>query len=196
MVVLTRLVAGIDEAGRGPLAGPVIAAAVVIEPGKPLPPVRDSKQLSPEQRLELFEAIQKQSEAWAIGRAEVYEIDNLNIFQATLIAMQRAVAALSIQPHRIYVDGTHCPEVPYPISAIPIPQGDQLMPVISAASIIAKVVRDQEMLLLDQQYPKYGFAQHKGYPTEHHQKALLQYGPTPHHRRSFTPVRKLLDMID
>lgn len=186
--------AGVDEAGRGPLAGPVIAAAVVFFPFCELPLFKDSKQLSPKQRLHFFTLIQKEAIAFAIGRAEVHEIDSLNIHHSTLLAMQRAVLALPQLPSRIYVDGCHAPLLPSRVHTIP--KGDEWMPLISAASILAKVTRDQEMLLLDREYPQYGFAHHKGYPTEAHHHALQKYGATPHHRRSFGRVRKILNMVN
>lgn len=179
------LTAGIDEAGRGPLAGPVLAAAVILNPQKMIPGLADSKMLSEKKREALFPLIQEQAFAWAIGRAEVAEIDQLNIFHASLLAMQRAVLALPIAPERALFDGTHCPSLPCTTQAII--KGDQKIPAISAASILAKVFRDREMQIFDQQYPEYGFAQHKGYGTHMHHIALKRFGPCPLHRKSFNP---------
>ena len=179
--------AGVDEAGRGPLAGPVIAAAVILKNAYRIKGLDDSKLLTAKRREELFEQIQEQAVAWAVGRAEVEEIDSLNIFQATLLAMQRAVAALPIAPELVLVDGAHTPIFGVPAAAIV--DGDQHVPVISAASIMAKVTRDREMLALDTIYPHYGFAQHKGYGTAMHLKAIKQQGPCLIHRRSFAPIK-------
>lgn len=177
------LIAGIDEVGRGPLAGPVVAAAVILDPNKPIDGLADSKKLSPKRREELFTIIQKQSLAWAIGRAEVHEIDKLNIFHASLLAMRRAALKLPVKPDKVVVDGKHCPDIPYPAEAII--NGDQTVPVISAASILAKVIRDLEMQVYDAYYPEYGFAAHKGYGTKQHFAAIKKYNITPLHRRSF-----------
>ncbi|MGE3482274.1 MAG: ribonuclease HII [Gammaproteobacteria bacterium] len=184
------LVAGVDEAGRGPLAGPVVAAAVILDPNRPIAGVNDSKLLSAPRRLRLEAAIQAQALAWALGRAEVEEIDRLNILQATLLAMQRAVAALDPAPRRALVDGDRCPRLACPAQAIV--KGDQKVAAIAAASILAKVARDREMEALDALYPGYGLARHKGYPTRDHVEALQRLGVTPIHRRSFAPVRDLL----
>lgn len=185
---------GVDEAGRGPLAGPVVAAAVILAPGKRLSGLTDSKLLTPQQRERLFALIQTHALAWAIGRAEVAEIDHLNIFHATLLAMQRAIAALPITPQHVLVDGTHCPPgLPYPCDAII--GGDRKIAAIAAASILAKVTRDREMVTWDQQFPGYGLAQHKGYSTPQHLEALQRLGATPIHRRSFQPVAALLETI-
>ena len=162
--------AGVDEAGRGPLAGPVIAAAVILDPGMPVNGLKDSKKLSPKRRESLALMITEKSIAWAVGRAEVDEIDNLNILQASLLAMQRAVTALHITPDFVRVDGLYCPDLVCPIEAVV--QGDDKIPEISAASIIAKVTRDHEMIALDNKFPGYGFARHKGYPTREHLLAL------------------------
>ncbi len=185
-----KLVAGVDEAGRGPLAGPVIAAAVILNPDKPISGLKDSKRLSARKREQLACEIYEKSMAWAICRADVYEIDNLNILQASLLAMRRAVIALTIQPNIVLVDGLHCPDLDYQVKAIV--RGDSTIPSISAASIIAKVTRDHEMIELDNKYPGYGFAVHKGYPTKAHLLALEQLGVSPIHRRSYAPVRRLL----
>lgn len=183
------LVAGVDEVGRGPLAGPVLAAAVILDPVRPIEGLADSKMLSEKKREVLFPVIQSSVLAWGLGRAEVEEIDRINIFQASLLAMQRAVLALPIQPEHVLVDGKYCPYLPYTVEAII--KGDQKIPAISAASILAKVIRDREMVALDAVYPGYGFAQHKGYGTEKHMAALNHLGPCPQHRRSFAPVRLL-----
>ena len=182
-------ICGIDEAGRGPLAGPVVAAAVVLAPDRPIAGLRDSKQLSPAQRERLADAIRDSALAWAIGRAEPAEIDRLNILAATLLAMRRAFAGLNLRPAHALVDGNRCPALPCECEAVV--RGDASVPVISAASILAKVVRDAEMLALDADWPGYGFAIHKGYPTRLHLEALARLGPSAVHRRSFGPVRRL-----
>ena len=184
-------VAGVDEVGRGPLAGPVVTAAVILDPDRPIAGLADSKALSEKRREALFDEIKEKAMAWAIGRAEVEEIDELNILQATLLAMQRAVAGLDVTPNHVLVDGNRCPELP--CSSEAIIKGDGTVPVISAASIIAKVTRDREMVVMDEEYPGYGLAGHKGYPTKAHIAALEVLGVTPIHRRSFAPVRRLLD---
>ncbi|HHI94341.1 MAG TPA: ribonuclease HII [Gammaproteobacteria bacterium] len=183
-------VAGVDEVGRGPLAGPVVTAAVILDPEQPISGLADSKALSEKKREALFDEIRKKAKAWAIGRAEVEEIDKINILQATMLAMQRAVAGLALQPGHVLVDGNRCPELPCTAEAII--KGDGKVPAISAASIIAKVTRDREMVLLDVRYPGYGLAGHKGYPTKAHMTALQDLGATPIHRRSFAPVRRVL----
>jgi ribonuclease HII len=181
------LIAGVDEAGRGPLAGPVISAVVVLNPQKPIIGLQDSKKLTAKQRERLFTEICNNALAFAIGRAEVEEIDKWNILQATLLSMRRAVASLSLKPTQVLVDGNQNPQLPYPTRCIV--QGDQLEAVISAASILAKVTRDREMLALDKQFPGYGFAQHKGYGTKAHLEALNILGACVIHRQSFAPVR-------
>jgi ribonuclease HII len=186
------LVAGVDEAGRGPLAGAVFAAAVILDPERPLDGLNDSKLLSAERRADLFGRICADSLAWAIGRADVEEIDTLNILQATFLAMQRAVAGLRVAPQQVLVDGNCCPKLSCPAQAIV--DGDRLVPAISAASILAKHARDEEMAALDLRYPGYAFAKHKGYGTVEHLAALRALGPSPIHRRSFRPVRDLLTM--
>lgn len=183
-------VAGVDEAGRGPLAGPVIAAAVILDPARRLAGLADSKTLSAARREGVALDIRGGALAWAIGRAEVEEIDRHNILNASLLAMQRAVQALGLAPHAVLVDGNRCPVLECPARAIV--RGDALVPAISAASILAKVARDAEMLALDARYPGYGLARHKGYPTRAHLKCLQRLGPSPVHRRSFAPVRALL----
>lgn len=182
-----KIIAGVDEAGRGPLAGPVIAAAVILDVNRPIKGLKDSKQLSEKRREELFAEITECCVAYAVGRAEVAEIDAINILQATMQAMRRAVLSLSLQPDLVLVDGNRLPDLPYAAEAIV--QGDQLIDAISAASIIAKVVRDREMIALDALYPEYGFAKHKGYSTALHILALEQYGATVVHRQSFAPMR-------
>jgi ribonuclease HII len=189
---LPALTAGVDEAGRGPLAGSVIAAAVILDPQRPIAGLNDSKLLSASQRERLFPLIQESALAWAIGRAEVAEIDQLNIFQATLLAMRRAVLALTVVPQHAVFDGTHCPKLLINCTTEAIIKGDQNVAAISAASILAKVTRDHEMALFDQQYPGYGFAQHKGYGTEAHRQAIVSLGPCVIHRRSFRGVKEYL----
>jgi ribonuclease HII len=184
------LVCGVDEAGRGPLAGPVVAAAVVLAPDRPIAGLRDSKQLSSAQREDLAAQIRAGALAFGIGRAEAEEIDRLNILRATLLAMRRAVEGLSVPLVRALVDGNRCPDLPCACQAIV--RGDASVPAISAASILAKVARDAEMVVLDAAWPGYGFAVHKGYPTRLHLEALARLGPTAVHRRSFGPVRRLL----
>ncbi|CAK0773556.1 RNase HII [Gammaproteobacteria bacterium] len=188
---MTILVAGVDEAGRGPLAGPVYAAAVILDPARPITGLADSKKLSPLRREVLAATIRERALAYAVARAEVEEIDRLNILQASLLAMHRAVAELSVAPQLILVDGNRCPAgLPCPARAIV--KGDATEPAISAASILAKVARDIVMLELEAVWPGYGFARHKGYPTADHMEALVRLGPCPEHRRSFAPVRKVL----
>ena len=184
-----RLVAGVDEVGRGPLAGDVVAAAVILAESHP-DGVTDSKMLTPERREVLAERIRDEAVSWALGRATVAEIDELNILQASLLAMRRAVEALPIQPSLVLVDGNRLPKWPYEARAIV--KGDLTEPSIGAASILAKVQRDGEMMTLNQQYPGYGFDRHKGYPTKVHLAALEQLGVCPAHRKSFGPVRRLL----
>lgn len=184
------LAAGVDEAGRGPLAGPVIAAVVILHPDRPLPGLADSKKLSELQRERLFPLIQEHAIAFAIGRAEVEEIDAINILQATLLAMQRAVLQLNVIPDHVLIDGQHAPILPFTTRTII--KGDQTVAAISAASILAKVTRDREMCEWHQRYPEYGFADHKGYGTERHLEALRKHGATVIHRRSFAPVREVL----
>jgi ribonuclease HII len=189
--LVEELVAGVDEVGRGPLCGPVVTAAVILDPSRPILGLNDSKKLSESRREQLFEEIQAKALAWCIARAEVEEVDRLNILHATMLAMQRAVAGLSVTPRLALVDGNRCPSLPMPSAAVI--KGDSKVPAIAAASILAKVSRDREMCALDACYPGYGIAVHKGYPTPFHLQALLRLGPTPIHRRSFAPVRALLD---
>lgn len=187
--LVTRLVAGVDEAGRGPLAGPVVAAAVILGP-QPIAGLGDSKQKSERQRDRLFDVITAEAVAIGVGRAEVEEIDSLNIFRASLLAMQRAVEALAIAPDEAVIDGLHCPALACPATAVV--GGDASVAAISAASIIAKVTRDRIMLALHLDFPDYGFAQHKGYPTAAHVAALERCGASSVHRTSFAPVRRVL----
>lgn len=187
------LIAGVDEVGRGPLAGPVVAAAVILDPTRPIAGLADSKKLSPARREQLSVEIRAKAWAWALGRAEVAEIDRLNILHASLLAMRRAVAALSIAPDQALVDGNRCPKLACPCEAIV--KGDATVPVIGAASILAKVARDAELRQLHDRYPQYDFARHKGYPTAAHLDALRRHGPCPEHRRSFAPVAALLQTV-
>ncbi len=183
-------IAGIDEVGRGCIVGPVVTAAVILDPEQPIAGLTDSKKLSEKQRQRLAEHIKASALSWAIARAEASEIDRINILQATLVAMQRAFARLDVRPDYVMVDGNRLPQLDCPAEAVV--QGDLLIAEISAASILAKVARDDEMLTLDRFYPGYGFAVHKGYPTARHLAALQQLGITPQHRRSFAPVKKYL----
>lgn len=185
------LVAGVDEVGRGPLCGAVVTAAVILDPARPISGLNDSKKLSEARREQLFDEIREKALAWCIARAEVEEIDRLNILQATMLAMQRAVEGLSVTPRLALIDGNRCPKLQVPTAAVV--KGDSQVPAIAAASILAKVSRDREMHQLDQLYPGYGIAGHKGYPTPVHLEALRRLGPTPIHRRSFEPVRVLLE---
>lgn len=186
-----RLVAGVDEVGRGPLAGAVVAAAVILDPAHPIEGLTDSKKLSEKKREALFVEIKAKALAWAVGRAEVEEIDEINILQASLLAMKRAVEALDPAPEHALVDGNKLPKLP--CSADAIIKGDLTEPCISAASIIAKVTRDREMVEMDKKYPGYGLARHKGYPSKAHMEALLELGVTEIHRRTFGPVTRLLE---
>lgn len=190
---MDQIIVGLDEAGRGPWAGPVVAAAVILDPSKPIAGLTDSKKLTEIKRNKLFDEIKQKSLAWAIASAEVDEIDSLNILQASFLAMQRAVQQLAIKPTYAFVDGNLLPDLGIPGKAII--EGDLLEPCISAASILAKVYRDQQMILLEEQYPGYGFAKHKGYGTKVHQQALKQLGPSVIHRKSFKPIKALLDVI-
>jgi ribonuclease HII len=192
MTLSILLLCGVDEAGRGPLAGPVSAAAVILDPARPIDGLADSKKLSEKQRDLLAPLIRERALAWAVAYASVAEIDTLNILQATLLAMRRAILALPIQPQHILVDGLYCPETGIPSEAIV--KGDSKVAAISAASILAKTARDALMLDLHGQYPQYGFAAHKGYPTAAHLAALRKYGVSDLHRRSFKPVRDLLSV--
>jgi ribonuclease HII len=184
------LVAGVDEAGRGPLAGPVVAAAVILDDLKPIAGLADSKTLSPRQRERLSAEIHARALCFSVAQASVEEIDRLNILQATLLAMRRAVMGLRLKPHKVLVDGNRLPTLD--IVAEAVVQGDRKVPAISAASILAKVARDRWCLQIDAEYPAYGFAAHKGYGTAQHLLALQTHGATPWHRRSFSPVAQVL----
>jgi ribonuclease HII len=183
--------AGVDEVGRGPLAGDVVAAAVILDPRRPVAGLRDSKKLSAVRRQELALEIRECALAWSVARATVAEIDEHNILQASLLAMHRAVLALIPQPTYVLVDGNRLPRWEY--ASEPVVKGDDRVPAIAAASILAKVQRDGELVALEQLYPGYGFAAHKGYPTKAHLEALKRLGVTPVHRRTFGPVRALLE---
>lgn len=189
----THLVAGVDEVGRGPLVGAVVTAAVILDPSRPIVGLNDSKKLSEKRRLALFDEIKEKALCWSLGRAEPHEIDELNILHATMLAMQRAVAGLSIVPEYVLIDGNRCPALP--MSSMAVVKGDSRVAEISAASILAKVTRDAEMAELDKVLPQYGFAQHKGYPTPFHLEALALHGATEHHRRSFAPVKRALGLV-
>ncbi len=187
---MVELDCGVDEAGRGPLAGPVVAAAVILDPEYFIPGLADSKKLSEKRREQLYLEICEHALCWSLGRAEAQEIDQINILQASLLAMQRAVEGLQIKPQHALVDGNRLPKLSCKAQAIV--KGDAKVACISAASIIAKVTRDREMVALDIKYPGYGFARHKGYPTRQHLQALENLGVTHLHRHSFAPVRRLL----
>ena len=187
-----KLIAGVDGVGRGPLVGAVVTAAVILDPQKPIMGLTDSKKLSEKKRLVLAEEIKEKALCWSLGRAEPEEIDSLNILHATMLAMQRAVEGLSITPDFVLIDGNRIPNLSMPAQAVV--KGDALVQEISAASILAKVTRDLEMAELDKQFPEYGFAKHKGYPTALHFEKLSQYGATPFHRKSFAPVARCLNL--
>ena len=186
-------IVGVDEVGRGPLAGAVVTAAVILNPNKPIVGLADSKKLTAKQRERLEPLIKEHALAWAIGRAEPEEIDQINILQATLLAMKRAVEGLSIMPTEALVDGNQAPDLNRPVTTVI--KGDQSEPAIAAASIIAKVARDSEMVEMEAKYPGYGFAKHKGYPTQQHQQALMELGVTDIHRRSFKHVQIALQQV-
>ena len=188
-----KIVAGVDEAGRGPLAGPVVAAAVILDPARPVQGLADSKVLQPAERQELAALIRERSLCSAVAWADSEEIDSINILQASLLAMRRAVLGLEVRPEHIQVDGDRCPSLRGTgvcSSVEAVVQGDARIPAISAASILAKVYRDEWMQRLDGIYPEYGFSTHKGYGTSEHRRALEEYGPCPEHRRSFRPIRE------
>jgi ribonuclease HII len=185
------VICGVDEAGRGPLAGPVVAAAVILDPTRPIDGLRDSKQLSAARRERLADAIRERALGWAVARASVAEIDRQDILRAALLAMRRAVAALPIAPTLARIDGNQPPRLACGVELIV--GGDALEPCISAASILAKTVRDADMLRLHAHFPQYGFDRHKGYPTAEHVELLQRHGPCPAHRRSFAPVRRVLE---
>lgn len=190
-------ICGVDEAGRGPLVGSVVAGAVVLDPHNPIEGLKDSKKLTPAKREFLYEQIMEKAKAWGIGEASPVEIDEINILQATMLAMRRAIEDLTTRlggwPDKALIDGNRCPELP--ISAEAIIKGDAKEPAISAASILAKVTRDRQMQLLHQRHPEYGFAQHMGYPTQAHFAALQKFGACSEHRKSFAPVSKVLEAI-
>lgn len=190
---MTKLIAGVDEVGRGPLVGAVVAAAVILDPKKPVAGLADSKKLSEKKRNQIAAQIRESALAYCVAQAEVAEIDSLNILHASMLAMQRAVEGLTPQPDWVKVDGNRCPKWSYPSEAIV--KGDSKVAEISAASILAKVARDQQMVQLHEQYPEYGFAQHKGYPTALHLEKLQQHGALPEHRRSFKPVQRVLGIL-
>lgn len=187
-----KLIAGVDEVGRGPLVGAVVTAAVILDPNKPIEGLTDSKKLTEKKRESLAEEIKEKALSWTIARADADEIDELNILHATMLAMQRAVAHLNTQPDFVLIDGNRCPTLPMPSQAVV--KGDLRVAEISAASILAKVARDNEMKELDKLYPDFGFAKHKGYPTKLHFEMLAKFGPTPQHRQSFKPVKKALGL--
>ena len=192
LIVPDGLVCGVDEAGRGPLAGPVVAAAVILDPARPIAGLNDSKKLSAKKRVALAGLIRERALAWAVAEASVEEIDQLNILHASMLAMQRAVAALQVTPERALIDGNRCPSLAMPAEAVV--QGDAKVAAIAAASILAKTVRDEGMLVLHAQYPHYGFDRHMGYPTAAHCAALAVHGVSPVHRRSFAPVARQLSL--
>ena len=186
-----QLIAGVDEAGRGPLIGSVVAAAVILDPSLPIEGLNDSKKLTAKKREKLFEEIQQKALAWSIAEASHEEIDEINILQATMLAMQRAVAGLKVQADLVRIDGNRCPDLSLPCEAVI--GGDALHQEISAASILAKVARDRQMQELDAEYPAYGFAKHNGYPTKAHMEAIEVHGVLAQHRRSYKPIRLILE---
>ena len=188
------LVAGVDEVGRGPLCGAVVTAAVILDPNRPIAGLNDSKKLTEARREKLYDEIREKALSWCIARAEVEEIDELNILHATMLAMQRAVDGLSITPKLAMIDGNRCPKLTMPSEAVV--KGDSKVPAIAAASILAKVSRDREMAAFELQYPGYGIGGHKGYPTAVHLEALERLGPTPIHRRAFGPVRRAYEALE
>lgn len=185
-------IAGVDEVGRGPLIGDVVAAAVILDPDNPIEGLMDSKKLSEKRREQLSAEIKEKALAWSIAVATPAEIDQLNILHATMLAMRRAVLDLKTKPDFVYVDGNRCPEIPFPVEAVV--KGDSKVAEISAASIIAKVHRDHQMIELDARFPQYQFAKHKGYPTPDHLRLIEEHGVLPEHRRSFGPVKRLVDL--
>jgi ribonuclease HII len=185
------VIAGVDEAGRGPLAGDVVAAAVILDPENPIKGLTDSKKLSEKKRLYFFDAIKEQALAYGIGRASPAEIDEINILWASLLAMKRAMQEISITTDLVVVDGNRLPDWHY--HGLAIVKGDQRVAEISAASILAKVTRDADLYLMHEEYPDYGFAHHKGYPTKQHKEALIRFGATHYHRRSFKPVKECIE---
>lgn len=193
----TIWICGVDEAGRGPLVGSVVAGAVMLDPNNPIAGLKDSKKLTPAKREYLYEQIMLKAKAWGIGEASPEEIDQINILQATMLAMRRAIEDLASRlgswPDKALIDGNRCPELPIPAEAIV--KGDIKEPAISAGSILAKVTRDRQMAILHERFPHYGFAQHMGYPTAAHFAALKEFGVCEEHRRSFSPVRKVLEAM-
>ena len=193
----TIWICGVDEAGRGPLVGSVVAGAVVLDPNNPIAGLKDSKKLTPAKREYLYEQIMLKAKAWGIGEASPEEIDQINILQATMLAMRRAIEDLASRlgswPDKALIDGNRCPELPIPAEAIV--KGDIKEPAISAGSILAKVTRDRQMAILHERFPQYGFAQHMGYPTAAHFAALKEFGVCEEHRRSFSPVRNVLEAM-
>ena len=187
------LLAGVDEVGRGPLSGAVVTAAVILDPDRPIAGLADSKKLTEKRRSALYEQILEHAQAWSIGRCEAHEIDELNIYQATMLAMERAVSGLAVVPEYVLVDGNRCPKWHWPSE--PVIKGDSRVEAISAASIIAKVTRDREMAELEARFPGFGLAQHKGYPTPIHLDALRRLGATSEHRRSFRPVQEVIEQV-
>lgn len=187
------LLAGVDEVGRGPLIGAVVTAAVILDPERPIAGLADSKKLTEKRRNALYDQIVEHALAWSVGRCEACEIDRLNIYQATMLAMERAVSGLAVLPEYVLVDGNRCPRWHWPSEAVI--KGDSRVEAISAASIIAKVTRDREMEELEARFPGFGLAQHKGYPTPVHLEALRRLGATPEHRRSFRPVQEVIDDV-
>lgn len=191
--VAADLTCGVDEVGRGPLAGPVVTAAVILDPARPIKGLADSKKLTAQRREALYEEIVERSLAYCIAEASVGEIDSLNILQATMLAMQRAVNGLSRVPTLALIDGNRCPVLPMRSEAVI--KGDDKVPAISAASILAKVTRDRQLIALHEEFPQYGFDEHVGYGTPRHLEALRRHGPSPHHRQSFAPVREAFEMF-
>ena len=193
----TIWICGVDEAGRGPLVGSVVAGAVVLDPNNPIAGLKDSKKLTPAKREYLYEQIMLKAKAWGIGEASQEEIDQINILQATMLAMRRAIEDLASRlgswPDKALIDGNRCPELPIPAEAIV--KGDAKEPAISAGSILAKVTRDRQMAILHERFPQYGFAQHMGYPTAAHFAALKEFGVCEEHRRSFSPVRNVIEAM-
>lgn len=188
----THLIAGVDEVGRGPLVGDVVTAAVILDPNKPIAGLADSKKLTDKKRQALAIEIKEKALCYCVERANIQEIDELNILHATMLAMKRAVEGLEIPAEFVFIDGNRLPEISIPAQAVV--KGDSLVEEISAASILAKVARDDEMITLDKEFPQYGFAGHKGYPTKAHLAALEEHGITEHHRKSFKPVKKIIEM--
>ena len=188
---ISGLLAGVDEAGRGPLVGNVVAAAVILDSNRPIEGLADSKKLTAKRREVLAEQIKQHAKAWAVVSVGPEEIDRINILQATMLAMSQSVQQLQINPDHVFIDGNRCPEIAHPVTAII--KGDARVDEISAASILAKVERDAQMQVLHEEYPHYGFDQHKGYPTKVHMATLAEHGPCPEHRRSYGPVRRCLE---